>query len=341
VIAGANGHGKTALLEAIYFVATSRSFRAKKLDQLIRHGALTASVTARFTDQTPDVAPVARDHSAAIRAATTSVRLNDKRPPNLAAYATASPVVVFHAGELALSSGAAAFRRTLLDRLALFLDPTAGDHRSRYVHALQSRHRLLRGGPAPNAQAILAFEDLCAVHGAALTRIRGEAALALAAELLPAFQRIGAPDQTLTIRYAPGGTLDADSAREELRRTRGSDARRPVAGFGPHRDDLDLRLAGHPARLVASQGQHRALTLALKVAELAAIAAARRLHPVLLLDDISSELDAERTAALFASLARTEGQIFVTTTRPDLIQVAAAAPSRLHEIENGHLRATD
>jgi DNA replication and repair protein RecF len=277
--------------------------------------------------------------SATIVGSSTNVRLDETRPATLAAYAITSPTLVFHAGELALSSGPAAHRRTLLDRLALFLNPMSADHRSRYLRALQSRQRLLRGLDPGNTPAIDAFEDLCAVHGAALTDARAQAANALESELAPAFARIAAPDLRLAMSYVPGGALDPQRAREHLAKHRAQDARRTTAAFGPHRDDLQLTLGGHPARLVASQGQHRTLTLALKLAELAAIAAARRLQPILLLDDISSELDAARTSALFAALAGTSAQIFVTTTRPDLVEAASSAhaPSQRYRLENGQL----
>jgi DNA replication and repair protein RecF len=117
----------------------------------------------------------------------------------------------------------------------------------------------------------------------------------------------------------PGGSEDADVARRELAARRERDAHRPSASFGPHKDELLLELGGYAARGSASQGQHRALTLALKAAETACIAGVRGVEPILLLDDVSSELDGKRTAALFAFLARSRGQIFLTTTRRDLI----------------------
>jgi DNA replication and repair protein RecF len=104
-----------------------------------------------------------------------------------------------------------------------------------------------------------------------------------------------------------------------LRDARRLDARAKRTAFGPHRDDIALAVDGHAARVVASQGQHRAITLALKIAEQTCIAQARRVQPILLLDDVSSELDAERTAALYDHLATTASQIFLTTTRRDLI----------------------
>ncbi|WP_437569763.1 DNA replication/repair protein RecF [Sorangium sp. So ce542] len=342
VIAGNNGQGKTSLLEAIYFAATSRSFRTHRAAELVRHGADVASARARFVERRDALPPLAREQTAAVEQKRCVVRIDGNRPPSLSSFATRSPVVAFHTEELALSTGPASARRTLLDRLALFMDPQSADHRARYAQALRARHELLhRGGGAP-AQAgaeLDAFEELCALHGAALTRARAAAVEALAPELAHAFARIAAPDLTLAARYAPGGASDAAQAAEALREHRRRDAHRPNAGFGPHRDDLVLELDGHPARVVASQGQHRALTLSLKAAETAAIASVRGVEPILLLDDVSSELDPDRTAALFTFLGMARGQVFLTTTRRDLIVTPGvpASERRDFHVEGGAL----
>lgn len=330
VIAGNNGQGKTGLLEAIYFAATSRSFRTHRMGELVRHGATACSARARFVERRGDLAPLAREQTAGIEGKRCSVLIDGNRPPSLTSFATRSPVVAFHPEELALSAGPAAIRRTLLDRLALFMDPRSADHRARYAQALRARQELLhRGAGSPSEAELGAFEELCAVHGAAITRARAAAAEALAPELAQAFARIAAPGLELTARFVPGGAGDAGEAREALRAQRRRDAGCQSAAFGPHRDDLALELDGHPVRVVASQGQHRALTLSLKAAETATIAAARGIEPILLLDDVSSELDPDRTTALFLFLGMTRGQIFLTTTRRDLIVTpGVAGPDR-------------
>jgi DNA replication and repair protein RecF len=339
VISGNNGHGKTSLLEAIYFAATSRSFRTHRAAELVRHGAAVASVVARFSEV--DREPLVREQTAAVEGSRVVVRVDGNRPASLAEYATRSPVIAFHPDELALSSGPAAGRRTLLDRLALFMEPSSADHRARYARALKARQNLLhKAVPAAlEAPEVDAFEELCALHGAALTRARASAAEALGHELVPAFRQIAAPELELEARFAPGGSPDPAEARDELRRQRRRDAHRPSAGFGPHRDDLELCFDGHPARVVGSQGQHRALTLALKAAETSAIAAARGLEPILLLDDVSSELDPDRTAALFTFLGLTRGQIFLTTTRRELIVTPGIGPAERRDfvVEAGTL----
>lgn len=342
VIAGNNGQGKTSLLEAIYFAATSRSFRTHRMGELVRHGAPVTSARGRFVERRDDLPPLAREQTAAIEGKRCAVLIDGNKPQSLASFATRSPVVAFHPEELALSTGPAGVRRTLLDRLALFMDPRSADHRARYTLALKARQELLQRGAAspgePSAE-LDAFEELCAVHGAALTRARAAAAEALAPELADAFARIAAPDLQLEARFSPGGAAGVDEAREALRAHRRRDAHRSSAGFGPHRDDLDLWLAGHPARVVASQGQHRALTLSLKAAESAAIAAARGVEPILLLDDVSSELDPDRTAALLTFLGMSRGQVFLTTTRRDLIVTPGVAASDRRDflVEGGAL----
>jgi DNA replication and repair protein RecF len=107
------------------------------------------------------------------------------------------------------------------------------------------------------------------------------------------------------------------------------DARRKSAWVGPHRDDLQLELGGHGVRKSASQGQHRSLVLSLKLAEMKVIQAMRGVRPVLLLDDVSSELDAERTAALFEQLRVEEGQVLLTTTRRELFDIEPLLGGRL------------
>ena len=316
VISGGNGHGKTSLLEAIYLAATSRSFRTPNLGELVRHGADAAVARGRFA--TRDGVAIACEQSAVIEGRRSIVRVDGNRPLSLAEFATRSPVLVFHPDELALTRGPSARRRTLLDRVALFMDPASSDHRARYSRALRARQELLRRGGLESTE-LDAFERLCADEGARVTRARREAAEAITAELAPAFARIAEPGITLTAAFSPGGSEDLDEACAELSRLRRADARRKSASFGPHRDDLSLWLDGHPARVVASQGQHRALTLSLKAAEAACVARARGVVPLLLLDDVSSELDPARTESLFAFLGFSRGQIVLTTTRPELI----------------------
>jgi DNA replication and repair protein RecF len=131
----------------------------------------------------------------------------------------------------------------------------------------------------------------------------------------------------LAATYRPGAYEDPAGFRQQLAQARVADARRRTATYGPQRDELELTLNGRPSRKHASQGQQRILTLGLKIAELACVKEARRAHPVLLLDDVSSELDPSRTGAVYDFLHRTESQVFVTTTRPELFNTPGIDPA--------------
>lgn len=341
VIAGNNGQGKTSVLEGIYALATSKSFRSAKPGELVRHTTLTARLRGRFTEDWPS-GKLERSQGVDV-----SVRgkrdlfLDAEAPASLIHYATRSPVVVFEPKQLSLTTGAPVERRTLLDRVTLFTHPHVAAHRARYAAALKERFVLLQDRHHDRTGELQAYEAILAEHGANLTAIRAEAVRTLLVPLEEAFRRIAAPTLKLEVCYVPGGSADPEEVRSRLALTRRQDQQRKRTSYGPHRDDLALLLDGHDVRLVASQGQHRALTLALKSAELTTIAQARGVQPILLLDDVSSELDPQRTSALFDYLGTTESQIFLTTTRPELIFASLKNSERANFIiENGSIRRT-
>jgi len=316
VVSGDNGQGKTNLLESVYALATSQSFRTAKPADMIALGQELASVRAEIRDDDQ-----IREQSLGIRRGGREVRIDGKRPVTFAKYALSTPVVVFHPGALALAAGASAERRKMLDRVALHLEPSSlEDHRA-YTRALRCRQRVLevRGETAGDLDG---WEDLMATHGAALMAARGRAAEALSPAARGAFTRIGAlAAGELVTEYAPSSPTEPQAFRAELARLRSRDRARRSATSGPHRDELRLTLGDRAVRGIASQGQQRAVTLALELAEIDVIERARSIRPILLLDDVSSELDGARTRALFAALRDDDRQVILTTTRPELIEL--------------------
>jgi DNA replication and repair protein RecF len=314
VLSGDNGQGKTNLLEAIYVLATTRSFRTSRPGELVESGGVTASVRASLRE-----GEVAREQSVGIRAGLRAVRVDGKRPATLAAYAVRTPTVVFHPGIVALSAGSGADRRKLLDRVALYRLPSSLAEAGAYARAVRARQRVLesRGERAGDLDD---WEALVVRHGLALSAARQEAALHLGPAAERAFSTIGPAGVMLGVRYAPNAPGDEEAFRAVLARNRARDRARGSATSGPHRDDLALELGGRSVRGMASQGQHRAVVLALALAEIEVIAEARGVRPLLLLDDVSSELDRSRTGALFAALSSQRGQVLLTTTRPELIE---------------------
>jgi DNA replication and repair protein RecF len=315
VVSGDNGQGKTNLLEAIYVLATSKSFRTAKPGDVVRHGGDVASVRAKVVEDDEK-----REQSVGLKAGARLARLDGKKPASLGAYALRTPVVVFHPGEMALSMGGGAERRRLLDKLCLYVRAGSLDELDRYQRAMRARQRALevRGTSASDLEE---WEGLMVRHGLAVMALRAEVSARLAPASEGAFRQIAAPGLDLTVTYAPSAPLAEDDYRRALSAGRMSDLRRGGAGIGPHRDDLALGLGGRPVRGVASQGQHRAAVLALKAAEIRVVGSARGARPILLLDDVSSELDRARTEALFSFLQEQRGQVFLTTTRPELLAI--------------------
>jgi len=319
VVTGDNGQGKTSLLEALYFAATTRSFRTEKLPALIQHGRGELAVAATIEE-----AARPREQRAQIVRGIRRVAIDGKRPPRLLDYAQKTPIVVFHPGDLELVAGASSERRRLLDRVALFVDPHGYGSRAAYERALKERQKALeeRGEHAPDLEP---FEALCAEHGARFQRSRELAAEALRRHVTPGFERLAPAELSLALRHVPGGTSDPARFATELRERRRKDVARRAPSFGPQRDELEVTLGGSSARFHASQGQQRITTLALKLAELECILEARGAEPVLLLDDVSSELDASRTGAVYDVVRAAVSQVFVTTTRPELFPTSLSA----------------
>jgi|HubBroStandDraft_1064217.scaffolds.fasta_scaffold50665_2 DNA replication and repair protein RecF len=342
VVYGDNGQGKTNLLEAVYVLATSRSFRTAKLPDLVQVGVDTASLRA-----TVDEAGESREQTLGLRRGLRAARIDGKRTPTLAEYALRTPVVVFHAASIDLSSGAGAERRKLLDRVALYLSPASLAELDSYTKAMRARQRVLetRGESAVDLDG---WEALMVQHGTATAAARRGAAARLAPSVCSAFDRIGPPGVPLSIEYVGGAPADPGEFLLELRRRRTQDRSRKSATIGPHRDDLKVTLGALPTRGMASQGQHRAVVLALDLAEIEVVTAARGVRPVLLLDDVSSELDRARTAALLDALRDQQGQVILTTTRPELLDgepriddaaLGLGAPDQaLFEVHRGEIR---
>jgi DNA replication and repair protein RecF len=316
VVAGDNGQGKTNLLEAVYVLATSRSFRTSKLGELVECGAGHASLrgSVREDEET-------RQQSVGLQPGLRVVHRDGKRAPSLAEYAVRTPVVVFHPGLAGLTAGSGADRRKLLDRLALYLWPASLSEGESYAKAARCRQRVLelRGERAADLDG---WEELMVRHGRALSDAREGAAARLVERAVEAFERIGRPELIFEARYVRSAPVEAGAFRAALAEMRQRDRARGSATVGPHRDDLGLTLSGRPVRGIASQGQHRSVILALELAEMQVIAEARGVGPILLLDDVSSELDRVRTAALFRTLCERQGQVILTTTRPELIETS-------------------
>lgn len=333
LIFGQNGHGKTSLIEALYVLCTSQSFRTSRLLEAIQEGEELARIVA----QTESFG-LGHELRATIGARSRSFRMDGKSPRKRLDYALRTPVIAFAPSDLELCSGPASHRRTLLDRTMLYLDPGGAQARLDYQKSCRDRHRLLVE-KGPRALELDAYEAVVSRSGARLARGRRETAERLLEELGPAFRRMAAPELSGSFHFQPGGVESEEDFARQLRERRQKDLLRGGMTFGPGRDDLIIALDGRPARSHASQGQQRIVTLALKIAELNCVREVTKTQPLLLLDDVSSELDGDRVQAVFGFLQSTEAQVFVTTTRPELFSSLEVGGEERADfsVENGRI----
>jgi DNA replication and repair protein RecF len=271
---------------------------------------------------------------------TKHLRVDDSPVESLASVEVRPLVSVFLPERLELVKGAPAARRAHLDQFVAALWPARAETRTAYSRALAQRNALvarIRGGTA-GAAALDAWDAELARHGVRLMADRDEAVRGLGPLFVELAGRLGLPGEA-ELRYRPRSDAgDAEGLAAELAERRAADLERGFTAHGPHRDELQLLLGGVGLRAYGSQGQQRAALLALLFAERGLLAERRARPPLMLLDDVMSELDAERRE-LLADLLRSGGQSVITTTEPDHVPGTAVAGGGLIHVEGGAVTA--
>lgn len=321
VVVGPNGAGKTNLLEALFFGLTARSCRTSNERELVRFGGGPARVSVETED-------VDGRHLLEVGFAPGEpkrLRVDGLAVERLSVGAPRPPVSVFMPDRLELVKGAPALRRGHLDQFAAALWPARSGTRADYGRALAQRNALvarIRAGRSPSS-GLDPWDAELARHGALLISNR-----AGASELIgPAFARrsqdLGLPDAA-ALRYRPRSSAQsAEELRAELGSRREEDLSRGFSAHGPHRDELELTHGGRTLRAYGSQGQQRIALLALLFAE-RDVLVERGQAPLMLLDDVMSELDAVRRE-LLVGLVRGGGQAVITATEPEHVPGADLA----------------
>jgi DNA replication and repair protein RecF len=246
------------------------------------------------------------------------LQVDGKRPRSSSAWFQTVRTVLFHPGDLALAAGAADKRRAFVDRMLEQMDPVYAATLASYEKALRSRNRLLKDD-RDDRRSIRAFDEILAKTGAVIGQARQRLIADLGPRVVRAFSDVFAGDVPLSVRYLPRVEPSESALAEALARSLDKDRARGFTADGPQGDDLELRLHQVGARYHGSQGQHRTIVLALKTAELDLLAERTGRVPILLLDDVSSELDRSRNRRFFEVLSQAGGQVFLTTTHPEFI----------------------
>jgi len=330
VIWGPNGAGKTNLIEALYLACTGRSCRTARERELIRFGfeAARVELLTRGSDG-------AHRLTVGIDARGKRLQVDGAAVAALGNSSARPLVTVFLPDRLELVKGAPALRRAHLDQLVAALWPARSQGRRLYSQALAQRNALIsriRAGRA-SVGSLASWDLQLARTGLELMADRKRAVAALRSRYLMACERLRLGGE-VSLVYRPGSrAVDARELAEELAQHRALDLERGFTTHGPHRDELLLGLDGRRLRDYGSQGQQRLALLALLVAERELIASERGQPPLMLLDDVMSELDGERRLALIALLRGSGGQAVITTT--DLEQIPGAGERSVRRIAVG------
>lgn len=316
-IVGPNGAGKTNLVEAIYFGLTGRSFRTADKRDLIPFG----STYARCRISVSDDRGIEHEFMSATSRAEGSRFAMDGAAIERADAAGFRPMVtVFSPDRLELVKGPPALRRAHLDSYIAARWPSRGDLRKKFGRALAQRNALInriQSGAAGRDQ-VPAWDQQVAESGAALSAVRSEAVTELAGFFPDLAGELGLVGES-SIEYRAGSSTDAAAIRAGLEERIENDIRLGRTSWGPHHDEIRLDFNGRQLRRFGSQGQQRLGLLTLLFAERNALLAGGAPPPLMLLDDVMSELDGERRDRLVSQLLEGGGQSVITAAESELI----------------------
>lgn len=332
---GLNGQGKTNLLEAIYLLGSPRSFRTTRLPELIRHGERQAQIRG-----TVESGGIENRLRLLIEAAGRKVEIDGKAVHKASELHGKLNAVVFSPDDTGMVKRGPESRRRYLDRAVYMGDIGYLHCWHSYQRILKQRNHLLKSS---DRDGLDIWTEKLAETGAEVIERRLRFVAVLDGKLQKYYATIAGDCETSRLSYQPDGiqSTERERIREELlelfNRQQRSDERHGTTTAGPHRDDLAFVLDDRPLKAFGSQGQQKSFVLALKMAEMDNLHDIFGEAPLLLLDDMSSELDARRNQNLMEFLTTREIQVFITTTERSPALLAAAPHCAVFHVEDGNL----
>ena len=324
VICGANAQGKTNLLEGMWLFTGERSFRGAKDSELVRRGCESAEITLGFY-------AAGREQTAKITIAggRRSAELNGVKKRSCSALMGEFRAAVFSPEHLSLLNGGPAGRRNFIDAALCQMKPSCAALFAEYGRALAQRNALLKDIPryADLLDTLDVWDAKLIRYGEKIMAFRASYLEKMAPRAAAFYGGMCGGRETLAFRYE----RSAPDFASELRDARKNDILTGYTGVGPHRDDISVEISGFDARAYGSQGQKRSAVIAMKLAEAGLLESATGETPVVFLDDVLSELDAERRDYLLNRLR--DFQVFITSCEPEIAGVTGRGT--LFHVKNG------
>jgi len=337
---GSNAQGKTNVLEALFCLSTTKSFRAAADEEMIQFDQEAGAIEGLLQREEGQE----RIRLELRKSKNKTLFVNGKKQKKLSSLLGRLPAVVFSPDDLFLVKGGPALRRRYLDMTILQMDQGYLAHYQQYERTLKQRNSLLRQRVQGIEAQLPIWDAPLALHGAALTTKRNEMAKRLSAFAGQALKDLTGGAERFEVRYEPSLPLEAagDALQEmmlqALAKARREEMARGVTVVGPHRDDLGLWVNDQPLRKYGSQGQQRTGALALKLAQLSLLSEECHTAPLVLFDDVMAELD-EKRQAFFLNRLQHGGQAFLTGTSAHDF-AAAAQKARVFRVEGGQVTVT-
>lgn len=339
VLAGPNGAGKTNVLDALFYLGMCKSYFSLKDRELVRHGEDFFRLEASCLSDGRPAKLVAK-----IRPGDTKVFEREGKPyDTLSAHIGWLPVVLIAPNDTQLVSGFSEERRRFLDQTLCQVDAIYLTKLSEYNRLLLQRNAWLKQNmyAAADPGVLAAIDSRLAEPAAYITQARAEGVTRIAFSAKEVYGSLSREKEEPAVIYQSAS--HGLAWKELAARSRSADLRLGRTTDGPHRDDLDLRLNGFPARRFSSQGQLKSLILALKLAQYDLISERKGIRPLLLMDDIFDKLDQDRVNELIRYLCSAQvGQVFVTDTDaervPEVLR-SLGQPCTIFEIRDSQVRS--
>lgn len=334
LLTGANGSGKTSVLEALHLLGLGRSFRSGRARRLVNDAEAACSVFAGFEDQ--GQAGIRRSANGE-----TELKLDGRSQITLAELAKRLPLALLDPESMNLLDAGSKPRRAQLDWGVFHVEHRFYPVWLRYQRALKQRNSLLRSGSIGRLESVVWDRELAETAGQ-LHSLRNDY-LERWRPLWDARIQEFLPEQKLDLEYSPGWDVEIPLATQ-LAASWDRDQEKGYTQIGPHRSDLRVKRGTVPADEVLSRGQKKLVVCALKLSQVALLREAGR-DCVLLVDDLASELDAEARSRLIDYLAASGAQVFITAIEPDAVIPALERTGlvqgqgyKMFHVEHGSIR---